>query len=98
MNITLANRIVDLEAEHGGLRSAGKSIGIDPGYLSRLKSGDACSPSDAICEKMGLIKVIKVEYVLVDRCTEIQRFTDTRDSIDIKNENDTTTRIVLLAD
>lgn len=64
MNMTLANRIGDLEVEHGGLRSAAKAIGVDPGYLSRLKSGDAHSPSYLMCEKMGLIKVIKVEYIV----------------------------------
>ena len=50
----LLEKINELEKLHGGLRAAAKAIGIDAGYLSRLKSGDKVNPSGEVLAAMGL--------------------------------------------
>ena len=42
------------EEKHGGLRAAAKALGIDPAYLSRLKSGEKTSPSAEVLAAFGL--------------------------------------------
>jgi hypothetical protein len=46
------------EEEHGSLRSAAKALGIDPGYLSRLKNGEKTNPSDEVLAALGLERVV----------------------------------------
>ena len=59
---TLAERVIVLECLHGGLRAAARAIGIDAGYLKRLRDGEKTNPSDATLAKLGLKK--EVTYVL----------------------------------
>lgn len=50
----LIDRVCELEQQHGGIRAAAKAIGIDPGYLSRLKDGYKTNPSDEVLSLLGL--------------------------------------------
>lgn len=50
-------RIADAEQEHGSLRAAAKALGIDAGYLSRLKSGEKLNPGDDVLSALGLERV-----------------------------------------
>lgn len=45
------------EEEHGSLRAAAKALGIDAGYLSRLKTGEKVNPSDEVLSALGLERV-----------------------------------------
>lgn len=54
MSITLAERIAELEEQHGSLRAVARVIQIDPSYLSRLKAGQKVRPSKAYLKRMGL--------------------------------------------
>ncbi len=58
MGVTIQKRVYDLINHYGGLRSAGRSLGIDAAYLSRLKTGESKNPSDHILDLLGLEKVI----------------------------------------
>lgn len=59
---TLAERVAHLEKLHGGLRAASREVGVDVGYLKRLRDGEKCNPSAATLSKLGLRK--EVIYVL----------------------------------
>lgn len=59
---TLAERVRHLERKHGGLRAAARAVGIDAGYLMRLRDGEKTHPSNTTLEKLGLRK--EVTYVL----------------------------------
>jgi hypothetical protein len=52
--MTLAERIRELEAQHGSLRAAARVLDIDPGYLSRLLHGEKTDPGDLLLRRMGL--------------------------------------------
>ena len=54
------------EEEHGSLRAAAKSIGVDAGYLSRLKSGDKVNPSDEVLAALGLERTVTYRPLLSD--------------------------------
>lgn len=58
---TLSYRIAELAEQHGSLRAAARSLDFDPGYLARLQSGEKCSPSPALLERLGLRQVITYE-------------------------------------
>ena len=58
---TLSSRIAELTEQHGSLRAAARSLDFDPGYLARLQSGEKCSPSPALLERLGLRQVITYE-------------------------------------
>ena len=45
------------EEEHGSLRAAAKALGIDAGYLSRLKNGEKLNPGDDVLAALGLERV-----------------------------------------
>ncbi len=47
------------EEEHGSLRAAAKVIGVDAGYLSRLKSGSKSAPGDSVLSALGLERVLR---------------------------------------
>lgn len=53
----IALAIEAAEEEHGSLRAAAKALGIDPGYLSRLASGEKVNPSDKVLSALGLERV-----------------------------------------
>lgn len=64
MNVTtLAMRIEELDLQHGGLRPAARVLGVDPGYLSRLRSGTKRKPSAKLLRRMGLREVLMYERV-----------------------------------
>lgn len=50
-------RIEEAEKKHGGLRQAARALGIDPGYLFRLKNAEKMNPSDAVLAALGLQRV-----------------------------------------
>ena len=58
---TLSYRIAELAEQHGSLRAVARSLACDPGYLARLQSGEKCSPSPALLERLGLRQVITYE-------------------------------------
>lgn len=57
--LTLAERVIELSARHRGLRAAARVIGVDAGYLHRLKGGSRTQPSDDVLRKLGLRKVVR---------------------------------------
>ena len=57
----IRERIIELEEEHNGLRSAAHEIGIDVAYLSRIKSGKKKNPSHGVLQKLGLTKIVTYE-------------------------------------
>jgi len=54
----LVARILCLEEQHGGLRAAARVVGIDPGYLKRLRDSEKTSPSEKTLRKLGLVRII----------------------------------------
>jgi len=50
----LALAIESNEVKYGGLRAAATALGIDPAYLSRLKSGEKKNPSADVLAALGL--------------------------------------------
>lgn len=53
----IIERIEALEKKHGGLRAAARVLGIDPGYLFRLKNSEKMNPSDEVLKALGLERV-----------------------------------------
>ena len=49
--------------KHGGVRSAGRALDVDPAYLYRLATGEKDNPSDATLKKLGLKPMRKVLYL-----------------------------------
>jgi hypothetical protein len=64
--ITLFRRIEQLSEEYGGLNKAAYALGINPGYLSRLASGQKTEPSPKVLAALGLRKA----YVLAPKNLE----------------------------
>lgn len=57
--LSALNSAIDrLVEQHGSLRAVGKSIGLDVGYLSKLKSGKKSNPSDETLKKLGLVRAV----------------------------------------
>lgn len=56
-SLPIAMSIEVAEEEHGSLRAAAKALGIDAGYLSRLKSGEKINPGDDVLAALGLERV-----------------------------------------
>lgn len=54
----ISQRIEDAEKKYGSLRAAAKALGIDPGYLFRLKNAEKMNPSDEVLAALGLERVI----------------------------------------
>lgn len=54
----VVRRIEEAEEKHGGLRAAARALGIDPGYMFRLKNADKMNPSDEVLSALGLERVI----------------------------------------
>jgi hypothetical protein len=49
--------------QHGGLRPAGRAMGIDPAYLKRLKDGAKRDPSDELLRKLGLKREVSYSWL-----------------------------------
>jgi hypothetical protein len=58
---TLANRIAELIDQHGTLRATARVLDCDPGYLSRLQSGEKDDPGEALLRRMKLRRVVTYE-------------------------------------
>ena len=61
--ISLAYTIRMAELEHGSLRAAARALGVDAGYLFRLKSGKKSNPSEALLTKLHLKRVTILQRV-----------------------------------
>jgi len=61
--VTLEQRVEELVQEHGSVRKAGDALNIDPGYMSRLRSGGKIAPTDAVLTKLGLRRVTHYERI-----------------------------------
>ncbi len=59
--MTLSERIDELVKQHGSLRAAARVVQVDPGYLSRLRSGEKDGPEDAVLRRLGLRRVVSFE-------------------------------------
>ena len=64
--MTLQDRISELIARHGSLRAVARVTEIDPGYLSRLHSGEKVNPEKVKLNRLGLRRV--VTYELLGAC------------------------------
>lgn len=61
--MTLPERIAELVERHGSLRAAARVLSCDPGYLSRLSSGDKDDPGAHLLRRMGLRRVVTYELI-----------------------------------
>lgn len=61
--ITIKTRLEELESLHGSLNNTSINLGIDPGYWSRLKSGEKTNPGDETLSKIGLVKIISYKLI-----------------------------------
>ena len=61
MVVTLAERIDELVAQHGGLRALGRVMGCSPSYICRLRAGVTKNPGPAVLRKLGLRRVVTYE-------------------------------------
>ena len=59
--MTLADRIDELVAQHGGLRAAARVLQMDPSYLLRLHSGEKTNPHESTLRRLGLRRVVSYE-------------------------------------
>ena len=59
--MTIAERLEQLVSAHGSLREVAAAIGVDPGYLSRLATGQKTNPSKATLTKLGLRAITHYE-------------------------------------
>lgn len=61
MSDVLRKRIAELIEQHGSLRAAARVLMVDPGYLSRLASGEKDDPGDDLLRRMKLRRVVAYE-------------------------------------
>jgi transcriptional regulator with XRE-family HTH domain len=61
--MTLADRIAELVEQHGSLRAVARVLGVDPGYLSRLQSGEKVDPGLLLLRHMKLRRVVTYERI-----------------------------------
>ena len=60
---TIAERINKLVNRHGSLRNVAKIVGVEPAYLSRLRSGKKIWPSENVLKRLRLKRVsVMIEY------------------------------------
>lgn len=55
----MKQRINELVEKHGSLRAVALVLGVDAGYLSRLRDGKKMSPSPPLLKKLGLKKIVQ---------------------------------------
>lgn len=56
------------EEKHGSLRAAARALGIDAGYLSRLKKGEKVNPGEEVLAALGLERMTM--YRASQQCTQ----------------------------
>ncbi|ABE45665.1 hypothetical protein Bpro_3766 [Polaromonas sp. JS666] len=64
--LTLSSRIAELIERHGSLRAAARVLECDPGYLSRLQSGEKNDPGDPLLRRMGLRQIVTYARSVID--------------------------------
>jgi len=57
-DVTLPERIDEFVKVYGSLRAAADAIGIDAGYLSRLRNGEKVSPTKDMLTRLGLYRIV----------------------------------------
>lgn len=63
MSDTILQQAINRKMEqHGSLRAAGRAMRITAAYLSRLRGGKKCNPSDAVLRKLGVVRNVQVTY------------------------------------
>ncbi|MDM0041831.1 hypothetical protein QTI05_22515 [Variovorax sp. J22R193] len=60
---SLPGRIAELIVQHGSLRAVARVIECDPGYLSRLQSGEKTDPGATLLRRMGLRQITTYERI-----------------------------------
>ena len=63
---SLQAHIQAIEGLHGGLRKAARALGIDPGYLQRMRDGDKVHPSKETLDKLGLVRFVEYRIAAKD--------------------------------
>jgi len=63
MAVSLSDRVIELEIQHGSLRDVAKAMKCNVSYLSRLKEGQEHSPGDNMLLKMGLKRVVTYKRI-----------------------------------
>jgi len=48
--------------KHGSLRAAARVLGVDVGYLSRLRSGKKSDPSDGLLRRLGIRREVRFSW------------------------------------
>lgn len=61
--MTLRERIDELVERHGSERAAARVVGMDCGYLHRLRHGEKTNPSDRTLRKLRLRMVLTYESI-----------------------------------
>lgn len=57
----LKQRIAELTKRHGSLRAAARVLMVDPGYLSRLASGEKVDPGEDLLRRLKLRRIVSYE-------------------------------------
>jgi hypothetical protein len=73
--MTLSERVAELIAQHGSLRAAARVLECDPGYLSRLASGEKSDPGDTLLRRMGLRQIVTYQRTLLRPAIKAGPFT-----------------------
>lgn len=74
--MTLSERVAELVVQHGSLRAAARVLECDPGYLSRLATGEKNDPGEKLLRRMGLRQIITYERTLLRPAIKAGPFTD----------------------
>lgn len=73
--VSLTVRIAELIDQHGSLRAAARVLECDPGYLSRLWSGEKNDPGEKLLRRMGLRQIVTYERTLLRPAIKAGPFT-----------------------
>lgn len=58
----LQRRLAELVDQHGSIRAAARVLQVDHAYLHCLLFGKKSNPSETLLRKLGLRRVVTVEY------------------------------------